>query len=82
MKLVEVIFKGRDKFSKSSSKALRGYFGNFFKKSDTYSFLKINERCMESLKNFQIQLNGGIEREYFRKKPFNEYKSEYFSSER
>ena len=22
---------------------------------------------MESLKNFQIQLNGGIEREYFRK---------------
>ena len=31
MKLVEVIFKGRDKFSKSSSKALRGYFGNFFK---------------------------------------------------
>ena len=37
---------------------------------------------MESLKNFQIQLNGGIEREYFRKKPFNEYKSEYFSSER
>ena len=37
---------------------------------------------MESLKNFQIQLNGGIEREYFRKNPFNEYKSEYFSSER
>ena len=32
MKLVEVIFKGRDKFSKSSSKALRGYFGNFFRK--------------------------------------------------
>ena len=31
MKLVEVIFKGRDKFSKSSAKALRGYFGNFFK---------------------------------------------------
>ena len=31
MKLVEVIFKGRDKFSKSSSKALRGYFGIFFK---------------------------------------------------
>jgi len=31
MKLVEVIFKGREKFSKSSSKALRGYFGNFFK---------------------------------------------------
>ena len=31
MKLVEVIFKGRDKFSKSSSKALRGYFGNFFR---------------------------------------------------
>ena len=31
MKLVEGIFKGRDKFSKSSSKALRGYFGNFFK---------------------------------------------------
>ena len=37
---------------------------------------------MESLKNVQIQLNGGIEREYFRKKPLNEYKSEYFSSER
>ena len=32
MKLVEVIFKGRDKFSKSSAKALRGYFGNFFRK--------------------------------------------------
>ena len=31
MKLVEVIFKGRDKFSKSSAKALRGYFGNFFR---------------------------------------------------
>ena len=31
MKLVEVIFKGRDKFSKSSAKALRGYFGNYFK---------------------------------------------------
>ena len=31
MKLVEVIFKGRGKFSKSSAKALRGYFGNFFK---------------------------------------------------
>ena len=31
MKLVEVIFKGVDKFSKSSSKALRGYFGNYFK---------------------------------------------------
>lgn len=33
---------------------------------------KVNERFelktkMESLKNFQIQLNGGIEREYFRK---------------
>ena len=32
MKLVEVIFKGRDKFSKSLAKALRGYFGNFFRK--------------------------------------------------
>lgn len=31
MKLVEVIFKGEDKFSKSSAKALRGYFGNYFK---------------------------------------------------
>ena len=31
MKLVEVIFKGREKFSKSSAKALRGYFGNYFK---------------------------------------------------
>ena len=31
MKLVEVIFKGRGKFSKSSAKALRGYFGNYFK---------------------------------------------------
>lgn len=30
MKLVEVIFKGRERFAKSSSKALRGYFGNFF----------------------------------------------------
>ena len=31
MKLVEVIFKGREKFSKSSAKGLRGYFGNYFK---------------------------------------------------
>ena len=31
MKLVEVIFKGREKLSKSSAKALRGYFGNYFK---------------------------------------------------
>ena len=30
MKLVEVIFKGREKFTKSSAKALRGFFGNFF----------------------------------------------------
>lgn len=30
MKLVEVIFKGREKFAKSSAKALRGFFGNFF----------------------------------------------------
>lgn len=30
MKLVEVIFKGRESFTKSSAKALRGFFGNFF----------------------------------------------------
>lgn len=30
MKLVEVIFKGREKFTKNSAKALRGFFGNFF----------------------------------------------------
>lgn len=46
------------------------------------NFLKYNEQYIENLKNFQIQLRGDIEREYFRKKPFNEYKSEYFSSER
>ena len=30
MKLVEVIFKGRERFAKSSAKELRGFFGNFF----------------------------------------------------
>ena len=30
MKLVEVIFRGRESFTKSSAKELRGFFGNFF----------------------------------------------------
>ena len=30
MKLVEIIFKGRESFAKSSAKSLRGFFGNFF----------------------------------------------------
>lgn len=46
------------------------------------SFLNDNEKYIESLKNFQIELHGDIEREYFMKKPFNKYQSEYFSSER
>ncbi|ATV73382.1 hypothetical protein CTN00_10815 [Fusobacterium pseudoperiodonticum] len=30
MKLVEIIFRGRESFTKSSAKELRGFFGNFF----------------------------------------------------
>lgn len=31
MKLVEVIFKGKEKYPKSAAKLLRGYLGNYFK---------------------------------------------------